>query len=63
MLTSDAVLSGSSVLLNVGKVASGEGIDVGYLFLHLLNLVGLLDLSCVLVLDAALGPAMVMVSM
>ena len=51
------------VLLNVGNVASGEGIGVGDVFLHLLNLVGLLDLSCMSLLDAALGPAMVMVSM
>ena len=37
MLTSEAVSSGSSVSLNVGKVASSEGIGVGDLFLYLLN--------------------------
>ena len=45
MLTSEAVSPGSSVLLDVGKVASGEGTGVRDLFLHLLNLVGLLGLS------------------
>ena len=52
MLISEVVSSGSSVSLNVGKVASGEGIAVGDLILCLLNLAGLLGLFCVLLLDA-----------
>ena len=61
MLASEAVSSGSSLLLNVGKVASGEGIGVGDLFLHLLNLAGLLGLTCVLLLDAMHSCVVVMV--
>ena len=61
MLTSEAVSSGSSVLLNVGRVTSGEGIGVGDLFLHLLNLVGLLDLSCMSLLDDLQSCVVVMV--
>ena len=57
MLTSEAVLSGPSVSLNVGKVASGEGIGVG----DLLNLVPLLGLSCMSLLDALQSCVVVMV--
>ena len=48
----------SSVSLNVGKVISVSGSDVGHLFLHLLNVTGL---SLVLLSDAMLGCAGVMV--
>ena len=62
MLISEAVSSVSSVSLNVGNVASGAGIGVGDLFLHLLNLVGLPDLSCMSLLDALQSCVVVMVS-
>ena len=58
MLTSEAVSSGSSVSLNVGKVANSEGIGVG----DLLNFTGLLGLSCVSLFDALQSCVVVMVS-
>ena len=58
MLISEAVSSESSV----GKVASSEGIGVGDLLLHLLNLAGLLGLSSVSLLDAMQCCVVVMVS-
>ena len=60
MLASDAVSSGSSVSLNVGNVKIFVGRGVGCLFIHFFNCV---ELSFVLLIGAALGPAMVRVSM
>ena len=60
MLISESVSSESFVSLNVGIVMSCAGISMGHLFLHLLNLAGLIDLSLVSLLDAMLGFAVVM---
>ena len=58
MLISEAMSSESSV----GKVASSEGIGMGDMFLHVLNLVGLLGLLSVSLLDAMQCCVVVMVS-